>query len=58
MRFDVQASGFRAQYFDELAERAIAEGKLSNYDPSCRTEWGDPIIPRRKRLSPIEGFRY
>ena len=58
MRFDVQPSGFRAQYFDELAERAITEGKLSNYDPSCRTEWGDPIIPRRKRLSPLEGFRY
>jgi hypothetical protein len=58
MRFDVQPTGFRAQYFDELAERAITEGKLTNFDSSCRTEWGDPIIPRRKRLSVLEGFRY
>jgi hypothetical protein len=58
MRFDVQSNGFRAQYFDELAERAISEGKLTNYDPACRTEWGDPIIPRRKRLSLLEATRY
>jgi hypothetical protein len=58
MHFDVQESGFRAQYYDALAERAIAEGKLTNYDTSCRTEPGDPILPRRPKLSPLEGFRY
>jgi hypothetical protein len=58
MRFDIQSNGFRAQYFDELAERAIAEGRLTNYDTSYRTEPGDPILPRRPKLSPLEGFRY
>lgn len=58
MHFDVQVSGFRAQYYDALAERAIAEGKLTNYDTSCRTEPGDPILPLRPKLSPLEGFRY
>jgi hypothetical protein len=58
MRFDIQSNGFRAQYFDELAERAIAEGRLTNYDTSCRTEPGDPILPRRPKLSPLEGYRY
>lgn len=57
MRFDVQASGFRAQYFDELAERAISAGKLSDIHPSY-TEPGDPILPLRPVSDPLTECRY
>jgi len=57
MRFDVQSSGFRAQYFDEVAERAISAGKLTDVDPSY-TEPGDPILPLRPYRDPFEETRY
>lgn len=57
MRFDVQSTGFRAQYFDELAERAIAQGKLTDVHPSF-TEPGDPILPNRPFRDPFLEARY
>lgn len=57
MRFDVQSTGFRAQYFDEVAERAIREGRLSDIDTSY-SEMGDPILPKRPRLSRLAITRY
>lgn len=57
MRFDVQSTGFRAQYFDEVAERALAEGKLSGVDP-LYAEPGDPILPLRPRASRMAKTRY
>ena len=57
MRFDIQISGERAQYFDELAERAILSGHLTNYDSSYQEE-GDPILPIREVLNPLENYRY
>ena len=57
MRFDVQSNGFRAQYFDEVAERAIREGRLSDVDQSY-TGPGDPILPIRPRQSRLRATRY
>lgn len=57
MRFDVQSTGFRAQYFDEIAERALAAGKLTGIDPSY-TEEGDPLMPLRPTVSPLAACRY
>jgi hypothetical protein len=57
MRFDVQSNGYRAQYFDELAERAILAGKLKNID-KCYTKPGDPILPVRPKLNSLEAFKY
>jgi len=57
MRFDVQSTGFRAQYFDEVAEKAIEVGKLTNYHPSF-TESGDPILPIRPYRDPFLETRY
>lgn len=57
MRFDVQSTGFRAQYFDEIAERALAAGKLTGIDPSY-TEEGDPLMPLRPVVSPLASCRY
>jgi hypothetical protein len=57
MRFDVQSTGFRAQYFDEVAERAIEAGKLTDFHPSF-TESGDPILPNRPYRDPFLETRY
>ena len=57
MRFDVQSNGYRAQYFDELAERAILAGKLKNID-KCYTKPGDPILPVRPKLNSLEAYKY
>jgi hypothetical protein len=57
MRFDVQSSGFRAQYFDEVAERAIEVGKLTDFDASY-AEPGDPILPLRPFRDPFAETRY
>jgi len=57
MVFDVQPSGFRAQYFDVLAERAIERGVLTKYDPIF-SETGDPILPVRPVADPLETCRY
>lgn len=46
LRFDVQVNGNRAQYFDEVAEKAILAGKLKNIDKSYQ-EPGDPMLPVR-----------
>jgi len=45
MRFDVQVNGNRAQYFDEIAEKALAAGKLKDIEP-CQDP-GDPMLPKR-----------
>lgn len=57
MRFDVQSTGFRAQYFDEIAERALSAGKLDGVDSSY-TEEGDPMMPVRPVASPLASCRY
>lgn len=57
MRFDVQANGFRAQYFDEVAERALQEGRLRDIDASY-TGPGDPILPVRPKRSKLAKARY
>jgi energy-coupling factor transporter ATP-binding protein EcfA2 len=57
MRFDVQSTGFRAQYFDEVAEKAIVAGKLTNFDSSY-VEPGDPILPVRPYQDPFGEIRY
>lgn len=57
MRFDVQSTGFRAQYFDEVAERALKEGKLKEVDPSY-LETGDPILPTRPKKSKLASYKY
>lgn len=58
MRFDVQSTGFRAQYFDDIAERAVAAGKLSDYDELNYLEPGDPLVPKRPTVDPLAQFRY
>lgn len=55
-RFDVQENGHRAQYFDYLAEDAIADGRFVPHESWARS--GDPILPRRPATSPLAGFRY
>lgn len=57
MRFDVQSTGFRAQYFDEVAERAIVAGKLTDVHPSY-SEPGDPILPVRPYRDPFGETAY
>jgi hypothetical protein len=57
MRFDVQSTQLRAQYYDELAERAIQAGILKNFDPTYQ-ESGDPILPIRESVNPLEEYRY
>lgn len=57
MRFDVQSTGFRAQYFDEVAERAISAGKLTDVHPSY-SEPGDPILPCRPFRDPFGETAY
>lgn len=56
MRFDIQSNGFRAQYYDELAERAAAAGKIDIH--SSYTEPGDPMLPVRPTLDPLAACRY
>lgn len=57
MRFDVQSNGFRAQYFDEIAERAILEGKLNDIHESY-IENGDPMLPNRPRRNKLASTKY
>jgi hypothetical protein len=60
MRFDRQFDGPKAQYFDELAEKAIAEGILTadHVDLDTYMNPGDPILPRRPRVNPLATFVY
>jgi hypothetical protein len=58
MKFDSQQSGFRAQYYDALAERAISEGVLTEYDRRWYSTPGDPILPIRPNRSPLAATRY
>jgi len=57
MRFDVQSNGFRAQYMDEIAERALLAGKLKDVADGY-TEPGDPILPRRPRRNRLGQTKY
>lgn len=56
MRFDIQSNGFRAQYYDELAEKAIAAGRLDVH--SSYAEPGDPMLPKRPVMDPLSACRY
>lgn len=56
MRFDIQSNGFRAQYYDELAERAVEAGSLK-VTPSY-SEPGDPMLPVRPVADPLAACRY
>lgn len=58
MKFDSQKSGFRAQYYDPVAERAISEGELTEYDRRWYSTSGDPILPIRPVRSPLATTRY
>ena len=58
LKFDIQSNGFRTQFFDELAERAVKNGLLKNYDQSTHTEYGDPIMPIREEVDPLKQVRY
>jgi hypothetical protein len=57
MDFDVQSTGFRAQYFDCIAVKALEAGRLANIDPSY-VEPGDPMLPRRDIRNPLAECRY
>ena len=53
LEFDIQPDGFRAQYFDTVAELASAQGLFTPH-----SVWripGDPILPVRPELSPFAG---
>lgn len=57
MSFDLQRNGGgRAQYFDVLAEEAIADGLFTPHD--CFRQSGDPILKARPARSPLAGYRY
>lgn len=56
MVFDLQRDGFRAQYYDHNAERAIAEGRFTPDAAWMRP--GDPILPPRPRRSALADVRY
>jgi hypothetical protein len=57
LRFDVQADGGRAQFFDEAAEDALSRGTLKNIDPSYQDP-GDPILPIRPFRNKLAETRY
>lgn len=56
MRFDLTVDGFRARYYDHLAEQAIAEGRFTPHE--IYTGRGDPILPRRRERLPLAGVSY
>ena len=56
MLFDSNPEGLRGQYYDLLAERAIAGGKLPT--AASYTQEGDPILPPRPAHSPFAGIAY
>ncbi len=62
MAFDVQPpdpgddAGFRAQYYDLIAEAAIEAGEFTPHE-SYRAS-GDPILPIRPQPSPFAGVKY
>jgi hypothetical protein len=58
LKFDVMKNGFRTQFYDELAERAINFGKLTNFDKNTHIEYGDPILPIREEIDPLKQVRY
>ena len=53
LEFDIQPDGFRAQYFDTVAETAASQGLFTPH-PVWRVP-GDPILPVRPELSPFAG---
>jgi hypothetical protein len=55
MRFGPNPEGFRAQWYDDLAEKN-AIGRIEFAD--CYERPGDPLIPVRARRSPFSGTRY
>lgn len=56
MRFDLDAEGFRASYFDPIGEQAVALGKLKVHE-SYR-DVGDPMLPVRHVPTAFETLRY
>jgi hypothetical protein len=58
MAFNSQPSGFRAQYYDALAEHAIENGVLTNYDKRYYRQSGDVILPIRPAATPLSQIKY
>jgi energy-coupling factor transporter ATP-binding protein EcfA2 len=55
LEFDVSPTG-GAQFFDDKAEKALAEGRFKITEASH--EVGDPMLPLRPAPSPLSGTRY
>lgn len=58
LSFDRQVDGPKAQYFDDLAEKAIELGLLKKYDKRFYTGRGSMILPQRPTVNPLEAYRY
>jgi hypothetical protein len=56
MAFDVMPDGFRAQYYDVVAENLVRDG-LITVDEFYQQP-GDPMIPKRPPKSPFVNLRY
>jgi hypothetical protein len=57
MSFDVMTNGFRAQYYDTLAEQLVREGKIE-VDEEYFQLPGDPMLPKRPKRSMFAHLRY
>lgn len=58
LSFDRQVDGPKAQYFDDLAEKAIEMGNLKKYDKRFYTGRGSMILPVRPTIDPFDALRY
>lgn len=56
LAFDLDAAGFRARFYDKVAEQAVGLGKLK-LDP-IYSRYGDPMLPVRPLARPLAGLRY
>lgn len=54
--FDLDAEGFRARFYDKIAEDAVRQGRLK-LDP-IYSRHGDPMLPVRPTRRPLAGLRY
>jgi hypothetical protein len=57
MRFDVMPDGFRAQYYDSVAEAARSQGRLSIAEDVYQRA-GDPMLPVQQAIHPFDGYNY
>lgn len=56
MAFDVMPDGFRAQYYDVVAENLVRSGAIEVEE--FYQQPGDPMIPKRPPKSPFVNLRY